>query len=369
MALRTELWVDRTDLRKTKIVKESTSPLNEGEILVAIDEFGLTANNVSYAVSGATIGYWKFYPAPDNWGKVTVWGCANIIESRCDEIKVGERLWGFFPMASHATLQPGKIRDDQFGDVAPHREGLPGPDLYSTYRRTQTEPEIVQQYENERCCLFPLFATSFVIYDYLLYNKFFGAKQVVVGSASSKTGFGLAIMLHDDAAVSQKIVGVTSTPNKAFVDSLKCCDQVVVYGDEAQIDNTIPTAYVDMSGDIKLTSTLHNHLQNNMVESAMVGASHWEEGGKSVPLPGAKPKFFFAPTQIAKREKEWGPGETIKKAMEASFAVSSKVRDIMSVEWSEGAEAVNESWQNLLDNKIAGSTGIMATLLAKEKQH
>ncbi|WP_372783464.1 DUF2855 family protein [Litorivivens sp.] len=360
----TELWVDRSNFRKTKIVNEPLRSIDNGEIVVAIDKFGLTANNVSYAVSGDFIGYWKFYPATDNWGKVTVWGCADVIESRSDDIAVGERLYGFFPMSSHTILQPGKVRDDSFIDIAPHRKELPGTGLYSTYRRTQNEPEIVQQFENERCLLFPLIATGYVLYDYLIDNNFFGAEQVVIGSVSSKTGFGLATLLHDDPNVSQKIVGVTSERNAGFVDSLGCCDQIVTYGNETEIDPSVPTAYVDMSGDVKLTQALHNHVKENIVESSMVGASHWEEGGKAGELPGAKPTFFFAPAQIAKREKDWGPGVLMMKAMEATFTISGKVKNIIQVEWSTGAEAVDQSWHNLLDNKVPGSVGIMASLVS-----
>ena len=134
----TELWVDRQDYRNTKIVQNETPVLKEGEVLVAIDRFGLTANNVSYAVSGDMIGYWNFYPAEAPWGKVPVWGCASVIESNCPEVPVGDRLWGFFPMASHVVLQPGKIIDDQFIDFTAHRRELPG--LYNTYRRSNAEP-------------------------------------------------------------------------------------------------------------------------------------------------------------------------------------------------------------------------------------
>ncbi len=359
----TELWVDRTDFRKTKVVNEDVRPLKAGEILVAIDKFGLTANNVSYALSGDMIGYWKFYPAQDNWGKVPVWGCANVLESRCDDVAVAERLWGFFPMASHAILQPGRISTSHFRDLAEHRLALPGPSIYSSYQRTQVEPEFIQQFENERCLLFPLFATSFLIYDYLIDNDFFGARQVVVGSASSKTGFGLAMMLHDDPAVTQKVIGITSARNKDFVEKLGCCDQITLYGEESQIDSLTPTAYVDMSGDAKLTTALHTHLGNNMVESCMVGASHWDGGGEVGELPGAKPAFFFAPAQIEKRDKEWGSGKVMGKAMEASFKVASKVKDTVELKWINGAEEVNANWQALLDNKIPGSTGIMASLL------
>jgi hypothetical protein len=67
-------------------------------------------------------------------------------------------------------------------------------------------------------------------------------------------------MLTDDPAVTRTIVGVTSERNKAFVDSLGCCDQVVLYGDEIQIDNTGPSAYVDMYGDVKLITALHTYI-------------------------------------------------------------------------------------------------------------
>ena len=102
MAQLTELWTNRKDFRITQIVNDSLPTAGEGEVLVAIDKFGLTANNVSYAVSGDAIGYWNYYPTPleaaqDHWGKVPVWACANVIASECDGIAVGERLWGFFP--------------------------------------------------------------------------------------------------------------------------------------------------------------------------------------------------------------------------------------------------------------------------------
>ena len=166
----TELWVDRGDYRATKIIESHASPLNENEVLVRIDKFGLTANNVYYAVSGDMIGYWNYYPADDPFGKVPVWGLADVVESNSADIQVGERLWGFFPMASHATLTVGKVRDDNFMDATPHRLELPA--LYNQYRRTKGEPEFLHDLEDERCLLFPLFMTSFVLYDYcLLYTS------------------------------------------------------------------------------------------------------------------------------------------------------------------------------------------------------
>ncbi|MDG0971647.1 MAG: DUF2855 family protein [Porticoccaceae bacterium] len=356
----TALWINRKDITKTKQVTFQVGSLADGQILVAIDKFGLTANNVSYAVTGDSIGYWQFYPAEGIWGIVPVWGCATVTASKCGDIPVGDRLWGYFPMASHAVLTPGNIRADYFIDIVEHRSQLPI--VYNQFRRTQAEPEFLQRMENERCLLFPLFMTSYLIYDYLIDNDFFGAQQVVIGSVSSKTGFGLAQMLRNDKQVSQSIIGVTSPRNVEFVKNLGCCDQIVLYQNEAQIDPLLPTAYIDMSGDARLTINLHNHVGENIVESCMVGASHWQEGGKVGDLPGARPRFFFAPGQIEKRNKEWGPGVAMARAMAASAEVAERVAADINIEWVYGADSLADHWARLLDNQIAPSQGLMVVL-------
>ena len=356
-----QLQVDRKDFRNTRIVSQPTPAPGDGEILVAIDKFALTANNVSYAVSGDMIGYWQFYLAEGDWGLVPVWGCANVIESNCSDMPVGERLWGFFPMANHTVLKPGKVGPDQFMDFTEHRRELPS--LYNAYRRTLAEPAFMQDFEDQRCLLFPLLATSFFLYDYLIYNDFFGASQVLVGSASSKTGFGLAKMLHQDDNIDVTVVALTSKANRDFVASLDCSDQVVLYGDEQQIDANKPAAYVDMSGDGPLSNTLHRHLKENMVANVMVGATHWEETGREEDLPGATPEFFFAPAHVATREKEWGAGVPMMKAMEASVAVAAAVDEHMNVEWLRGAQALQAIWLDMLDNKVSPNRGLMVSLL------
>ena len=63
MATRIEFWVKRYDLRETETVDAEQVPSEDGQIRVVIDKMGLTGNNVSYAVSGEAIGYWKYFPA------------------------------------------------------------------------------------------------------------------------------------------------------------------------------------------------------------------------------------------------------------------------------------------------------------------
>lgn len=361
MAKSIEVWVDSEDFQKSKTVERELPALGEGEVRLAIEMFGLTSNNVGYALSGKSIGYYGYFPAEDNWAKVPVWGCAHVTESNHNGITVGERLYGFFPMASHVDLKPGVVKDNMLIDAAEPRQNLP--DFYNIYQRMATDPDIMKGLDVERSLLFPLFATSFILYDYLVLNEFFGAQQVVIGSVSSKTGFGLAQLLKQDTSISQKIVGVTSAGNAEFVEGLGSCDQVVIYGNESEIDASLSTAYIDMSGDVRLTTDLHNHIGENIVESCIVGGTHWNAMGKRGKLPGAKPAFFFAPGHIAMREKEWGQGAMFERGFAAGVQISQQIGNELSIEWTKSAEGLRSVWADILDNKISGRNGQMISLL------
>ena len=130
----TQVQVRRKPFAETRIVTSETVKLNDGEILLAIDKFALTANNVSYALSGDMIGYWKFFPVEEPWGMVPVWGFAAVVESRHSDIPVGERVWGFLPMASHVVMKPTVVSNRSFVDGAAHRTALPI--VYNAYQRT-----------------------------------------------------------------------------------------------------------------------------------------------------------------------------------------------------------------------------------------
>lgn len=355
----TELWVDRTDFMNTRIVEASQPELGEGEIRVAIDKFAITSNNVGYAVSGDMIGYWQYFPTGEEpWGKVTVWGMADVVESNSPDIKVGERLYGFFPMSSHLVITPGRVKDEHFMDVAPHRNELPA--LYNQYSRTAAEPAQMQAIEDERCVFFPLFMTGFVIADFLLDNDWFGAEQLVIGSVSSKTGYGLARFIKDNG-YRGRVVGLTSDRNKAFVEDLGLCDQVVIYDDIESLDN-VPSVYVDMSGDQPVRTRLHHHLGDNMKNSQLVGVTHWDAEQVEETLPGSPPEFFFTPAQIDKRNADWGPGVLTQKGYAASAALAMELKGQLKMEFHRGAQACASVWRDMLDNKISGQQGIMVSL-------
>lgn len=359
-----ELWIDRDNYRNTKISELDSPALEDGEIRVVVDKYGLTANNVSYAVSGDMIGYWKYYPVASgdetNWGKVPVWGMGDIVESKCDGIEVGERIYGFLPMANEIIMTPGKIKDLSFVDMAKHRQPLP--EFYNGYNRTKSEPELYKRLETERCLLFPLFMTGYILADFLEDNKYWDADQVLIGSVSSKTGFGMAAFLNSETDFGGKIIGLTSPRNKDFVEELGDCHQVVTYGSEAEIDPSKKSVYVDMSGNGDLRRRLHNHLGDNMVRSIGVGATHWEERRSGGDMPGAKPEFFFAPAQIAKRNNDWGPGVLFQKAYASGAQLAARASGNLNVEFLVGMEAARDIWVDMLDNKVSPKRGIMVSL-------
>src|SRR5829696_5214098 len=106
--------VRRGDLRTHRIVDEPAPALRDGQVLLHLDQAALTANNVTYAALGEAMGYWRFFPADDGWGRVPVWGFADVETSRLDGVGDGERIYGYFPMASHLVVTPAHTTRSTF---------------------------------------------------------------------------------------------------------------------------------------------------------------------------------------------------------------------------------------------------------------
>ena len=361
MTISNELWVRRDNIEITRPAQVEISSLREGQILVEIERFALSANNVTYAVSADSLGYWNYFPGDAVWGRVPVWGFATVVESKCREIRSGERIWGFFPMASHAVLTPGGMLDELFIDISPHRSELPS--AYNEYRRTDAEPPYFRGMDNERCLLYPLYGTAFLICDHLVDNNFFGASQVIISSASSKTASGLAYMLRHNTSIKHACIGVTSEENVSTVKELGCYDQVINYRELPVIDTKCSSIYVDMSGNADTLEKLHNHLGDNVKKSYRVGVTHWKNTGSRKGLPGARPEFFFAPHQIAKREKDWGRGVVQKMGMKASAEAAKALGKNLSIDWVTTTDGLSKTWCDMVENKIRPNRGLMVKLL------
>lgn len=346
------------------VAEIATSPLPElaeGQVLARVERFALTANNITYAVAGDMIGYWKFFPEPDaDWGMIPVWGFAEIIDSRHGDVAVGTRVYGYLPMASHIVLSPTRVSPRGFTDGSAHRSELPA--VYNNYVRTNDDPPELAGVADLRCLLFPLLMTGFVIGDLLADNQGYGAKQVLIGSASSKTGIGTAHHVKTLSETPVEVIGLTSPGNVGFTEGLGVYDRVVTYGDATTLDAAAPTAFIDMSGDGALIETLHRHFGDNMVASIGVGLTHWQSKRAGGDLPGAKPTFFFAPAQMAKRHAEWGPGVLDKKMLAANLAFLPTMAAHLRIEHGEGAEAVTAAYGEMVTGRTAPEVGVILAL-------
>ncbi len=350
--------VRKDDLFKSRVISSAAPELNDGEVLAKVDRFALTANNITYGIVGEKLGYWNFFPADAGWGIIPVWGFADIVETRSPDVKTGERLYGYFPMGTHLVMLPGKTTEASLADMAKHRAELSP--VYNSYIRISNKPTHDASMDDERMLLMPLFATSFCLSDFLQDNNYFGAEQVIIPCASSKTAIGLAYALSA-STVSQACIGVTSTGNSARVKALGIYDDVVTYDDLGSIDNSRASVIVDMSGNGRVLSDLHAHLGDNMKFTSNVGLTHFDANKMGPDFIHERSAMFFAPAHIKKRASEWGPGVFEERAQEFWYEGAKKSRDWLRIEHLEGMDALGGVFAELLHGKVSPDRGIIVS--------
>jgi len=349
----TDFLIQKGDLPSTRFAARAMPEVQDGEVLLKVDRFALTANNITYAVLGEAMAYWQFFPASDaGFGRMPVWGFAEVIVSRHAGVAVGERLYGYLPPSTHLVVVPASANAVGFKDATAHRAALPA--VYNHYYRWA---ETDARREVEHALLRPLFTTAFLIDDFLADQQFFGAKAVMFSSASSKTALGTAFALKQRGTV--EVIGLTSARNLAFTERTGCYDRVLPYESLATLDAARPTIYVDMAGNGTLLHDVHHHFREALVHSCIVGGTHWEQRSTQHGLPGAKPAFFFAPTQVRKRAADWGAGG-LEQRIEAAWSpfVASVSRWLEVVE-ARGPEAIRAAYLETLTGKTPPERGWM----------
>ena len=117
--------VKRDDLAITRLEGADSVRAGDGEAVIRVDRFALTANNITYGVAGDIIGYWNFFPAVTDWGRIPVWGIGTVVESEIPGVEVGARYYGYFPMSDELLVKPERVGPRGFTDAAEHRAELP----------------------------------------------------------------------------------------------------------------------------------------------------------------------------------------------------------------------------------------------------
>ena len=357
-----QLDVDRSDLHHVRAVTRPSAPLLPGQARLKVDAFGMSANNITYAVYGDLMRYWDCFPGVEedgvSWGRVPVWGFGEVVESATPGVTEGTRVYGYFPLADELVVTPGRIDDQGFSDIEPHREAIPS--VYARYAVTTADHVYSPEREDQHMLLWPLFVTSFVVDDFLGDHDLYGARTAVVSSASSKTAIGAAFLLADRAGVD--VVGLTSAGNVEFVRSLGCYPTVLTYDAVTDLIDT-PTVYVDVAGRKDVTHAVHTHLGNGLRYSMVVGDTHWDNGASGEGgLPGPSPEFLFAPVQIAKRRSDWGR-EGFEAAVAAAWGRFVPWTDgWLTIRHAAGPEAVEAVYRDVLDGRVDPAVGDICTL-------
>ncbi len=357
-----QFQINKNDLADVRIVESDMPDLASGEALLRVERFGLSANNITYAVAGDTLGYWQFFKpvdeGQDHMGIMPVWGFAEVESSMVDGLNVGERLFGYFPPATHLVIKPENMTDAHLFDGAEHRSQLPKG--YNIYRRVAAEPGYDPAHDDIRMLLYPLFVTSFVIADQLEEFNHYDAKRVIIISASSKTSIGLAYALEDKGV---EVIGLTSPGNREFVEHLGLYDETVLYDEiETALDASMPSVIVDMAGNADILGRLHIHFGEAMKRTLSVGLTHWEAERRSSDVIKDRTEFFFAPSRIQQRMKDWGAAEFNGRSGQFVMDTAQACSSWMTLKSLTGLEGLASVYPQVLDGTAKPQEGLLIHL-------
>lgn len=295
-----EILVKKENIATTKVaVDESPIMVNSNEICIEVKKFGLSTNNITYAVFGDAMQYWGYFPRGNGYGCVPVWGIGEIVETRLSELNEGEKIFGYFPMASHFKLAPKIDGDFCFTDTSEHRQQLHS--WYNRYYKCSSDPLFSESSSEAQILLWALFMTGWKLAETLRAK----ADTIIISSASSKTSTALAWALSR-MTLRKQIIGLTSEKNISFVKSTNLFDVVVPYSN-IDFDKTAgATAFVDVAGNHEVSAQIHRTYGDDLGHSVFLGATHRAMATDEGSLPGPAPELFFIPDEAEAAAKETG---------------------------------------------------------------
>ncbi|MEP6786541.1 MAG: DUF2855 family protein [Sphingomonadales bacterium] len=339
-----KISVPKSAIADARVDEVASPALRPGQALLAVEQFAITANNVTYAAIGEAFGYWDFFPAGETGrGIVPVWGQARVIDAGDTGLTVGEAVYGYLPMATHLIVEPVKIGASGFTDGAAHRAARAA--VYNQYRRLDADPGHVSGGEDVRAVFEPLFMTSFLIEAMFRREGWFGAGRLIVTSASSKTAMALA---HVARAASPQVerIGLTSARNIAFVEKTGLYDRVLGYDELGEL-GAGEAVSVDFAGNGATLAALHTAMGNDLKYSCLVGVTDWQNRGGfgARDVAGPKPILFFAPDHVATTVAELGPGGFQVAVAEAWRAFAADAAKLVKIATIVGLADAVPAWR------------------------
>lgn len=322
-------------------------PLEPGEVEFDVERFALSANNLTYAASGESLGYWSLFGAPEGWGIVPAWGYAVARRSCCEHAPVGARVFGLVPMGSRFRLRPRRVRLGLL-DQSPQRQSL-NP-AYNLYRDAPAgdliEDELV-------AALRPLAILGFVLADHLADADLSVAQAVVITSASSRTAISLGWMLGPEQG--RRRIGVSSIRNRGFAADSGAFDDVLAYGDAPPVADSA-WILVDFTGDPDVVARTKLAAGRPPRRVMQVGATHTGTAGA---WPTGSGDVFFAPDHIQSRIAAWGPQVFDTRFRSAFDGFVRGFGSRLAISRGHGPAALSAAWTRLLAGRSEPSEALI----------
>jgi len=329
-------------LTRTRVITDELTAPHAGEVLLAVERFGLSSNNISYALLGDMLGHWKPFPAAEGWGRVPAWGVGRVLAADPSVAREGARFAGYMPMATHVLMQ-AESTDAGLRDTSLERAGmLP---LYRELRAVDDDPIWREEAIDLELAMMPVEPLAALLDEDL---RRLAVTHVVISSASSKTAMGLGHLLRERSV---RVTGLSSPRGASAVAGAESSDTVLTYDDIDSLGRTGTIAYVDIAGDPEVTRSVHEHLGSSLTHSIGVGGSH---------LVAIDDPFRPDPTRPGPPVKRYSVGQ---RQVELSEELGQEVLDGLrrrarrtlvgwgatrfGVEIVAGLEATRELWQQV----------------------
>ena len=338
--------MDNTTLLITKAAisncRLAQVPLKKAQSVFEIKELAFTANNVTYALCGESLRYWSFYPYSENEGILPAWGYAECIEPGESSLQRGQLFYGYWPAAKLAGLSLSNFSNKRAVENSEGRSSLPL--VYNSYELVDDEshPVSLRPYIPT---LQPLFATSFLLFHWLVDDSFFEADEIVVTSASSKTALALAWLHQQHPGHKPKLTALTSKANEEFTASTGFYERVLTY-DNLSFRNKNQVFVVDFLGSPGFLQELTSSLGSQLIKVSLVGATNWQASGEIKDID--KASFFFAPVQVRRRMKKWGALQTQNRLQKELIDFAGFAQGLFSLREVKGAEHLKVCYEQVV---------------------
>ncbi|MEM8827401.1 MAG: DUF2855 family protein, partial [Pseudomonadota bacterium] len=205
----------------------------------------------------------------------------------------------------------------------------------------------------------PLFTTGWLIAKQLEGASDYGAAQILISSASSKTSIAAAWSLAQREGERPDIIGLTSPANVDFCQGLGIYDRVLAYDALADIAADRPTTYVDMSGNGALRHAVHTRFGSRLGYSMAVGMTHWTESQGNKDLPPPEAKLFFAPAVMEQEQNRLGR-DGYHQALAADWrAFADFIRPQVDIEIIDGLDDARTAYERLARGDVTGQTALI----------